>query len=59
MFDEEFAIVSAGERLADELAQLRFVAIEEFYKIVGHGRLQSLSFMTDLGTGADGRKAVP
>ena len=44
MFDEKLAIVSAGERLADELAQLRLVAIEEFYKIVGHGRLQSLSF---------------
>ncbi|CDI07656.1 conserved protein of unknown function [Agrobacterium pusense] len=58
MFDEKLAIISAGEGLADELAQLRFVAIEEFYKIVGHRRLQSLSFMTDLGTGAGGRKAV-
>ncbi|MNE72320.1 hypothetical protein D3C80_1682480 [compost metagenome] len=41
MFDEQLAIVCAGERFRDQLAQLRLVAIEEIYKVVGHGRLQT------------------
>jgi Lhr-like helicase len=36
MFDEQLAIVCAGERFRDQLAQLRLVAIEEIYKVVGH-----------------------